>query len=91
MQLLSLDDAGCTDIGHQREHNEDSFGIQTLIQKLENPMGRSVQARGYIFSGDGMGDMRREVPVAWRLSNPLLSRHWHDRMPAKKLCVRAYV
>ncbi len=55
MQLLSLDDAGCTDIGHQREHNEDCFGIHTQVKKQENPMGRSVQARGLYVLCDGMG------------------------------------
>jgi protein phosphatase len=54
MQLLSLDDAACTDIG-QREHNEDSFGIQTLVKKKENPMGRSVEGCGLYVLCDGMG------------------------------------
>ena len=55
MQLLSLDDAGGTDIGHQQEHNEDCFGIQTMVQKLENPMGRTVEAHGLYVLCDGMG------------------------------------
>ncbi len=55
MQLLSIDDAGYTDIGHQREHNEDCFGMHTQIKKQENPIGRSVQARGLYVLCDGMG------------------------------------
>lgn len=55
MQLMSLDDAGCTDIGHQRDHNEDCFGIYTEIKKQENPIGRVVQARGLYVLCDGMG------------------------------------
>jgi protein phosphatase len=55
MQLMSLDDAGCTDIGQQREHNEDCFGIHTQIKKQESPMGRAVQARGLYVLCDGMG------------------------------------
>lgn len=55
MQLLSLDDAGCTDIGRQREHNEDNFGINTEVKKQETPLGRTVQARGIYILCDGMG------------------------------------
>jgi serine/threonine protein phosphatase PrpC/ribosomal protein L40E len=55
MQLMSLDDAGCTDIGHQREHNEDCFGIYTQIKKQETSLGRMVQARGLYILCDGMG------------------------------------
>ncbi|MGB5959033.1 MAG: serine/threonine phosphatase, partial [Coleofasciculaceae cyanobacterium] len=55
MQLLSLDDAGCTDIGQHRERNEDCFGINTQVQKQENPMGRTVQAKGLYVLCDGMG------------------------------------
>lgn len=46
MQLVSLDDAGLTDVGGQRQHNEDCFGIETAINKLEFPKGRNIQARG---------------------------------------------
>src|SRR5919199_5551153 len=81
MQLLSLDDAGCTDIGHQREHNEDSFGIQTLVKKLENPMGRSVQARGLYILCDGMGG-HASGEVASGMAVETLRRffqeHWQD-------------
>jgi protein phosphatase len=81
MQLLSLDDAGCTDIGHQREHNEDSFGIQTQINKQETPMGRSVQARGLYVLCDGMGG-HAAGEVASAMAVETLKRffqdNWHD-------------
>lgn len=89
MQLLSLDDAGCTDIGHQREHNEDSFGIETLIQKVENPMGRSVQARGLYILCDGMGG-HASGEVASGMAVESIRRyfqeHWQDeQLPSEEI------
>ena len=86
MQLLSLDDAGCTDIGHQREHNEDSFGIQTQLKKQENPMGRAVQARGLYILCDGMGG-HAAGEVASAMAVDTLKRYfqqnWHDHLPSE--------
>jgi protein phosphatase len=55
MQLFSLEDAGRTDIGRQREHNEDNFGIETHVIKSEQPSGKAVRARGLYILCDGMG------------------------------------
>jgi len=55
MQLIGLDDAGLTDVGGQRQHNEDCFGIETAVNKLEFPRGKNVQARGLYILCDGMG------------------------------------
>ncbi|BAZ53740.1 protein-serine/threonine phosphatase [Nostoc sp. NIES-4103] len=55
MQLSSLEDAGRTDVGRQRHHNEDCFGIETKIDKLEIPKNRILQARGLYILCDGMG------------------------------------
>jgi protein phosphatase len=55
MQLFSLEDAGRTDIGRQREHNEDNFGIETQVIKSEQPAGKTVRARGLYVLCDGMG------------------------------------
>jgi serine/threonine protein phosphatase PrpC/ribosomal protein L40E len=80
MQLLSLDDAGCTDIGHHREHNEDSFGIQTQIEKRENPMGRSVKARGLYILCDGMGG-HSSGEVASAMAVETLQRYFQEHWP----------
>ncbi|HEY9667916.1 MAG TPA: serine/threonine phosphatase [Coleofasciculaceae cyanobacterium] len=81
MQLLSLDDAGCTDIGQQRPHNEDSFCIRTQVNKLETPMGRSVQACGLYVLCDGMGG-HSAGEVASGMAVETLKRyfqeHWTD-------------
>lgn len=55
MQLFSLDDAGQTDIGRQRNHNEDCFGIDTQIHKTQTPTGKVIHARGLYVLCDGMG------------------------------------
>lgn len=55
MQLFSLDDAGQTDVGRQRSHNEDRFGIETQIRKTQTLSGKVVHARGLYILCDGMG------------------------------------
>ncbi|MFQ4146280.1 serine/threonine phosphatase [Chlorogloeopsis sp. ULAP02] len=55
MQLISLEHAGLTDVGRQRHHNEDYFGIDTKIAKLELPNTRNLQARALYILCDGMG------------------------------------
>lgn len=55
MQLANLDHAGLTDVGRQRDHNEDYFGIDTRISKIELPRSRAIAARGLYILCDGMG------------------------------------
>ncbi|MBW4420931.1 MAG: serine/threonine phosphatase [Myxacorys californica WJT36-NPBG1] len=55
MQLFSLDDAGRTDIGRQRDHNEDCFSIDTQVAKTHLSSGKAVRARGLYVLCDGMG------------------------------------
>ena len=55
MELASLVDSGCTDIGTQRDHNEDFFGIQSRVFKQENGLEKTVSARGLYIVCDGMG------------------------------------
>ncbi len=55
MQLYSLSDAGHTDVGRMRKHNEDCFFIQTDIQKRDSPEGRTCTAKGLYILCDGMG------------------------------------
>jgi protein phosphatase len=87
MQLLSLDDAGCTDIGRQREQNEDCFGIQTQVKKQETPTGRSLQARGLYILCDGMGGHAGgEVASAMAVEQikNYFSEHWQDKFPTEE-------
>ncbi len=85
MQLISLEDAGCTDIGRLRDHNEDYFGIQTQVNKQENPIGRTVQARGLYILCDGMGG-HAGGEVASVMAVETLKRyfqdHWGENLPS---------
>jgi protein phosphatase len=55
MQLSSLEDVGRTDVGRQRHHNEDYFGIETKSNKLEFPKSRVLEGHGLYILCDGMG------------------------------------
>ena len=90
MQLLSLEDAGSTDVGRSRRHNEDYFGIQTQISKLENPFGRTLQAKGLYILCDGMGGHAGgEVASALAVKTLLeyFQTHWQDQLPDEE-CIR---
>ncbi|NEP48533.1 MAG: serine/threonine phosphatase [Moorea sp. SIO3C2] len=86
MRLQSLDDLGITDIGHQRDHNEDCFGIQTQLKKQENPIGRSIQARGLYILCDGMGGHAAgEVAssMAVEVLQNYFKENWQDQFPTE--------
>jgi protein phosphatase len=55
MQLRTLEGIGRTDVGRQRNHNEDYFGIESTQSKLELPRSRHLQAKGLYILCDGMG------------------------------------
>ncbi len=55
MQLASLENAGLTDVGKQRDHNEDYFGIETKVNKVELPKSKVAGAKGLYILCDGMG------------------------------------
>jgi protein phosphatase len=84
MQLLSLTDAGCTDIGRQRDHNEDYYGIQTEIRVSENVLGKTMQAKGIYLVCDGMGG-HAAGEVASAMATETLQIYfkekWQDELP----------
>lgn len=88
MQLVSLDDAGLTDVGGQRQHNEDCFGIETEINKLEFPKGRNIQAKGLYILCDGMGGHAGgEVAssMAVRTLQQYFQAHWQSpQLPSEE-------
>ena len=55
VQIYSLEDAGLTDVGRTRDHNEDFFSIWTQLNKLETSFGRIFQTKGLYILCDGMG------------------------------------
>jgi protein phosphatase len=81
MQLISLEDAGRTDVGRQRQHNEDYFGFETQISKLELPRNRAFVARGLYVLCDGMGghaggEVASELAV--NTLRQFFQTHWTD-------------
>ena len=55
VQIYSLQEAGLTDVGRTRDHNEDFFSIGTQLNKLETSFGRIFQTKGLYILCDGMG------------------------------------
>jgi len=78
MQLFNLEDAGRTDIGRQRDHNEDYFGIETQTTKLESPSGKTVHARNLYILCDGMGG-HAGGEVASALAVDTLRRYFKEK------------
>ncbi|MBH8564814.1 serine/threonine phosphatase [Nostoc sp. CENA67] len=84
MQLSSLEDAGRTDVGRQRHHNEDCFGIETKIDKLEIPKNRILQARGLYILCDGMGG-HAGGEIASELAVNTLRKYFQERWIGNQL------
>ncbi|VEP11233.1 Serine/threonine protein phosphatase [Hyella patelloides LEGE 07179] len=55
MEIASVTEASCTDIGSQRDHNEDFFGTKTIMTQEENPSHKTMSVRGLYIVCDGMG------------------------------------
>ena len=55
MQLSNLEYAAYSDVGRQRNHNEDYFGVDSKINKQELPRNPIVTAQGLYILCDGMG------------------------------------
>ncbi|HEY9690453.1 MAG TPA: serine/threonine phosphatase [Coleofasciculaceae cyanobacterium] len=85
MKLSTLDEAGRTDIGRQRDHNEDYFGIYTNLHKRETPTGKTVRAHNLYVLCDGMGGHASgEVAshLAVKTLHEYFQTHWQEEMPS---------
>lgn len=87
MHLRSIADASYTDIGSQRDHNEDFFGVRTSIEKAENTTETNLSVRGLYIVCDGMGGHAAgEVASAMAVENlqKYFQSHWQQKLPEQK-------
>lgn len=78
LQLVSLQHVGRTHVGRLRERNEDFFGIQTQLNRIENPDSRILEARGVYILCDGMGG-HAGGEVASQLAVDILKQYFQDK------------
>jgi protein phosphatase len=87
IQLLSLTDAGYTDIGRQRQQNEDYFSLSIQIQKQQSNQGTEIRTRGLYIICDGMGG-HTAGEVASTMAVESLEHyfkiHWQDDFPDRE-------
>ena len=84
MQLRSISNASCTDIGVQRDHNEDFFGVRTLTEKIENNSENDLSVRGLYIVCDGMGGHAAgEVASAMAVAElqQYFQTYWRSQLP----------
>ncbi|MDY6802945.1 MAG: serine/threonine phosphatase [Cyanobacteriota bacterium] len=85
-QLVSLESVGRTHVGKTREHNEDFFGIQTNIEGLDSPDGRTLEAKGLYIICDGMGG-HAGGEIASKLAVDVLKQYftanWRGDLPSE--------
>lgn len=85
MQLTSLCEAGYTDRGTKRAHNEDYFGVSTQLEVYRNNYGKTVKARGVYVVCDGMGghaagEVASELAV--KTLQEFFRQTWQDQLPS---------
>jgi protein phosphatase len=84
---LGLDDfadAGCSDIGSHRDHNEDCFGMETEIKKQQSDRGKSIKVKGLYVVCDGMGGHEAgEVASAMAVKTlqDYFHTYWQNTLP----------
>jgi protein phosphatase len=84
MQLIGFEDAGSTNIGSQRDHNEDYFSLQSDVKKIESPQGKTLQTQGLYILCDGMGGHEGgEVASALAVETlkTYFAENWQDQLP----------
>ena len=92
MQIASVKHANYTDIGSSRDHNEDFFGVKTLITQEENPSGQTLTAKGLYIICDGMGGHAAgEVASAMAVETlqNYFHTYWQDEFPSEEMIEEA--
>lgn len=85
--LVSLEAAGLTDIGLQRTHNEDDFGIDTQMKRREGARTSSTETKGLYILCDGMGGHEGgEIASALAVDTlrQYFDTHWQNSLPSEE-------
>lgn len=83
-EIRSLEAAGLSDIGRQRDHNEDFLYVRTRIVREEDLVTHHVDARGLYIVCDGMGGHAGGEVASSMAVNSLkkyFDHHWQDQFP----------
>ncbi len=86
MQLIGFEDAGSTDIGTQRNHNEDYFSLQSDVKRIESPQSKTLRLQGLYILCDGMGGHAGgEVAsaLAVKTLETYFAENWQDQLPSE--------
>jgi protein phosphatase len=79
--LLGVEAAAATDVGRQRDHNEDYYSIDSSFTQCQSPESQTISGRGLYILCDGMGG-HAAGEVASRMTIDKLKEywinHWHD-------------
>jgi protein phosphatase len=86
--LESLEASGYTDIGRQRTHNEDDFGIETQVKQRQGAKAFSKEHKGLYILCDGMGGHEGgEIASALAVEKlrEYFHRHWQENLPSEEV------
>jgi protein phosphatase len=88
MKLIDIASAGRTDVGRQRDHNEDRFFIASSTQKQADNGGQTTHTHSLYVLCDGMGG-HAGGEIASRIAAETLSayfsEHWPHPLPGATL------
>jgi protein phosphatase len=77
-RLLQIEAAAYTDVGRQRDHNEDYYSIETTFHQSQSPHEQYLEGRGLYILCDGMGG-HAAGEVASKMTIDKLKEYWKDR------------
>jgi protein phosphatase len=87
-RLVSMKHAGLTDVGKQRDRNEDNFSICTQIATTETPKrGTLVTSRGLFILCDGMGGHASGEVASSMAIETIVEKFrpfWIDKLPGSR-------
>jgi protein phosphatase len=90
--LLHLEAAAFTDVGRQRDHNEDYYSIDTFFKQIQSPHESYLEGRGLYILCDGMGG-HAAGEVASKMTIDKLKEfwqtHWQDVLPSEEEIIEA--